>query len=162
MKILLAGGIFEYCPTTGDLCWAYKRSNRVKAGVPIRQPKSNLHYVQVRLDGVLLLAHRIIWENMVGPIPKGMEINHINGRKDDNRLCNLELVTHAHNMQHAKAIGLTPYCTRPERAMIGVSKTGEGLFFKNSVVARSAGFHNATECARGKRLSDKGYSWAYF
>jgi hypothetical protein len=33
-------------------------------------------------------------------IEDGMTINHINGIKDDNRICNLEAVSHKHNQQH--------------------------------------------------------------
>ena len=37
---------------------------------------------------------------------KGQEVNHINADKSDNRLCNLEIVTHRDNMKHAGAYGL--------------------------------------------------------
>ena len=43
------------------------------------------------------LVHRIIYETFVGPIPDGMEIDHINAIRDDNRLENLRLVTHKDN-----------------------------------------------------------------
>ena len=36
--------------------------------------------------------HRIVYESFIGKIPKGKEIHHINGNKQDNRLFNLELV----------------------------------------------------------------------
>ncbi|ODA69526.1 HNH endonuclease [Streptomyces sp. AVP053U2] len=56
-------------------------------------------------------AHRVIWEHVHGAIPDGMQINHINGRKADNRIGNLELVTPAGNVQHAYDTGLiTPVC----------------------------------------------------
>lgn len=51
-------------------------------------------------------AHRVIWEHVHGAIPDGMQINHVNGVKDDNRIANLELVTPAGNVQHAYATGL--------------------------------------------------------
>src|SRR5690606_10829231 len=51
-------------------------------------------------------AHRLVWEAVNGPIPEGMEINHINGRKSDNRIENLEAVTRLQNMRHAYAAGL--------------------------------------------------------
>lgn len=65
-------------------------------------------------------AHRVIWEYAHGPIPDGMQVNHINGVKSDNRITNLELVTPAGNTQHAYATGLsTPMCgTRNGNAKI--------------------------------------------
>lgn len=52
------------------------------------------------------LAHRIVWEAVHGPIPDGLEINHKNGVKTDNRIDNLELVTKSENLRHAYAMGL--------------------------------------------------------
>lgn len=51
-------------------------------------------------------AHRLVWQHFHGDIPKGLQINHKNAIKDDNRLCNLELVTAKGNAQHARANGL--------------------------------------------------------
>lgn len=45
-------------------------------------------------------AHRLVWIAFVGPIPEGLEINHIDGDRDNNRLENLELVTRSGNMAH--------------------------------------------------------------
>lgn len=65
-------------------------------------------YVQVRgSDGRYYSAHRLIWEAVNGPIPAGLEINHINGDKADNRIANLELVTPSENSLHAYRAGLT-------------------------------------------------------
>lgn len=36
-------------------------------------------------------AHRIIWETFNGKIPEGMQIDHINNDRSDNRLINLRL-----------------------------------------------------------------------
>lgn len=46
-------------------------------------------------------VHRLMWEAFVGPIESRLEINHKNMVKHDNRLENLELVTHQQNIQHA-------------------------------------------------------------
>ena len=51
-------------------------------------------------------AHQMIWEAVNGPIPDGMVINHINGKKTDNRIENLEAVTPSENAKHAFAMGL--------------------------------------------------------
>ena len=52
-------------------------------------------------------AHRMIWEAAHGPIPEGLQINHINGIKTDNRIENLEVVTPSENLKHAYRIHLT-------------------------------------------------------
>jgi len=46
------------------------------------------------------MAHRLIWHHFNGSIPKGKQINHKNGIKNDNRPENLELVTPSENTQH--------------------------------------------------------------
>lgn len=51
-------------------------------------------------------AHRLVWQYFFGDIPKGLEINHVNGIKNDNRPKNLELVTPAEQAAHAFRIGL--------------------------------------------------------
>jgi len=46
-------------------------------------------------------AHRLIWQTFVGEIPAGLEINHKNGERRDNRLSNLEVVTRSENKAHS-------------------------------------------------------------
>lgn len=41
--------------------------------------------------------HRFVWETNHGVIPIGMEIDHINGDRQDNRIENLRLVTRQQN-----------------------------------------------------------------
>lgn len=53
-------------------------------------------------------AHRVVWIATEGEIPAGIQVNHINKRRWDNRRANLELVTHANNIRHARGY---PYLT---------------------------------------------------
>ena len=73
-------------------------------GQPIR--KIGGRYVQVTRRGFRRYAHVMVWECANGPIPAGMQVNHINGVRTDNRLVNLELVTPSENTAHAYRAGL--------------------------------------------------------
>lgn len=59
-------------------------------------------------------VHRILAESFIGSIPKGFEVNHINGIKTDNRLENLEIVSKSKNIKHAFALGLN----KPRRGQL--------------------------------------------
>lgn len=48
-------------------------------------------------------VHRLVWESFRGKIPNGMQINHLNEVKDDNRLENLSLVTPKENINYGTA-----------------------------------------------------------
>jgi len=51
---------------------------------------------------------RMVLETFVG-CGEGLEANHLNGKKHDNRLCNLEWCTRSENMRHSfRVLGNTP------------------------------------------------------
>lgn len=86
--------LFEY--NSGKLIWNVKRNNRIKKGMEA----GYLHhhgYIIVRVNDKLVPAHRIIYEMHNGQIPEGMEIDHINRIKTDNRIENLRLATRRQN-----------------------------------------------------------------
>jgi len=57
-----------------------------------------------------ILVHRLVWETFNGQIPDGMEIDHINRIRNDNRLCNLRCVTHPENMANWNTPIRLPRC----------------------------------------------------
>lgn len=54
--------------------------------------------------GVNCLVHRLVWESFNGKIPDGLQVNHIDEIKDDNRLANLDLMTAKENINWGTAI----------------------------------------------------------
>jgi hypothetical protein len=59
-------------------------------------------YVKVGHGGKLHNAHHVVWVMFNGDIPIGMEIDHINGNRSDNRIENLRIVTRTENMRNRK------------------------------------------------------------
>lgn len=68
-----------------------------KHGVKMNGFKDRNGYHQTSVKGKHVLTHRLVWEAFFGEIPKGMEIDHINAIRNDNRLSNLRITTHKAN-----------------------------------------------------------------
>ena len=61
------------------------------------------------LNGKHFQVHRVIYECFKGEIPKGLEINHIDGDPHNNNINNLELVTHIENCKKARHSNIKVY-----------------------------------------------------
>jgi hypothetical protein len=91
------------------------KHGRLVSGVLLPYPeprridlKNELGYYAVKLTAsrgkrISTSAHRIQWVKHYGPIPDGLEVNHKDLNKENNRIGNLELLTHAKNLTHAWA-----------------------------------------------------------
>jgi hypothetical protein len=62
-----------------------------------------------------VMAHIVIWVRANGPIPAGIQVNHKDLNKKNNRPDNLELLTGAGNIQHSYANGRSAPWSKPER-----------------------------------------------
>jgi len=88
-----------YEPDTGLLKWRGGRPKTIKGN--IAGYKRDNGYIDVRVNRTLIRAHRLIWLYVYGYLP--ISIDHINGIRDDNRLCNLRECTNGENQQNIKA-----------------------------------------------------------
>lgn len=95
----LVKSVLNYCPETGILTW--RKSPRPGwVGKPAGM-LTKYGYVRVQLGKRKYMAHRLIWLYVYGYEPPH-EIDHVNGDRADNRLCNLREATRAENMQNKR------------------------------------------------------------
>ena len=151
--------------------WSYSRNKFLK-------PKTSDGYQIVHLSDnegkrKFYLVHRVVYEAVTGsPIPDGMQINHINEIKTDNRFDNLNLMTHKENIN---------FGTRNERARksntnnkkrsksVGAFKYGKlVLSFPSTAEAGRQGFNQSAVCSCCRNCYNipgnnvyKGFEWRY-
>jgi len=85
----------------GNLFWRIPKKGR-QLHKPITC-KNTRGYVIVSLHGRVWPIHRFVWSLHNGDIPDGLEIDHKNRIKHDNRIENLRLLTRSKNLHNATA-----------------------------------------------------------
>ena len=79
------------------------------------------------------LQHRFIYEVFKGPIPRFFQIDHINNCKTDNRIKNLQLLTHKQNVQKSSNKAVISTCIETGKKKQHVSITKASLELSISV-----------------------------
>lgn len=138
--------IFTYLD--GKLFWKTSRGGRVIPG-SLAGHATKRGYVKIRCGCSFYLRHRIVWEMHNGPIPEGMQIDHINHVPGDDRIENLRLVTSALNNRNVtksklNKSGVTGVCyhKRNKRwiayinTQVGQVRLGSFINFQDAVNAR--------------------------
>lgn len=145
-----------------------KNGSLVSVKEKILKPQLNNNgYYIVRLFknsiGKWYSVHRLVWKVFNGSIPEGLQVNHINEIKTDNRLENLNLMTCKENCN---------WGTRNERRGKKLSKSVLQFDLNDNLVMeypsvmqaeRETGFANSNivKCCNGKYKTAYGYIWRY-
>ena len=95
--------LFNYDQNTGLFTWKVSPARAVKAGSKAGG-KDWQGYIRLNIKNQKYFVQRLAWVYVNGSIPEGMEIDHINEDKSDNRLCNLRLATPSKNRANKKKI----------------------------------------------------------
>jgi len=92
--------LLTYDENTGMFTWAIDRNNRRKKG-DIAGCYTKRGYLTIVADGKNYTAHQLAWLYTYGEYPT-YQIDHINGTKDDNRICNLRDVKQSVNCKNQR------------------------------------------------------------
>ena len=91
--------LLRYDSDTGHIYWIAPGKGKIKkkpAGTKLYSG-----YIGVLINGKRYQAHRLAWALHTGDWPAD-QIDHINGDKTDNRICNLREATNAQNGKNVK------------------------------------------------------------
>lgn len=92
--------VIHYCPETGIFTWIEPTGARVKPGHVAGSYYSN-GYLRMQVLSKEYLLHRLAWFYMTGIWPD-QDVDHRNGKKDDNRWENLRLATRSQNLSNTR------------------------------------------------------------
>jgi len=106
---------FIYDPRSGKI---YRRLGDVDWSTPGKEAfcRSYGGYFEGNYANLSFVAHRVAWAIHFGEWPNG-QIDHINGDRQDNRICNLRVVT---NLENCRNLGRRKTKIGPDSGVIGV------------------------------------------
>ena len=149
--------LFDYCPETGVIRNRTWRSNRAKAG----QVAGSIHqqgYRIIRVAKKHYRGHWIAWAHFYGDWPTD-QVDHMNGIRDDNRICNLRACSGAANSQNIVVERRTT--DMPQ----GVTRLPSGNYSARIKINRKhthIGVYSTCEAAHDAYLSAKKESHPFF
>ena len=139
----------------------------LRKGRVLKPKKNNGGYLQVVLckEGkpTCFLVHRLVWEAFNGKIPEGMQINHIDEDKSNNRLENLNLMTPKENTNWGTAIERRS--KKHSKPIIQLDLEANFIAEHESIMyaERKLGicYQNISKVLRGIRKTAGGFKWKY-
>lgn len=89
--------LFRYDYETGALYWRRRVNNSVPKTLGAGTQNKSSGYINVKVHGRLYPVHRVVMLMCYGFYGEGLDVDHINHVRNDNRLFNLRFVTRSEN-----------------------------------------------------------------
>lgn len=118
----LIKSVIRYEADSGKFFWIKRTGGTSFEGSEATGTNDCRGYVRIGVLGRIYKAHRLAMFLTYGKFP-GMEIDHINGNKSDNRLCNLREVSRTTNQQNC----ISAYKSN-STGFLGVSQHKPGIW----------------------------------
>lgn len=165
-------GGFYNVSNYGRVCSTINGSIRIK-----KQYKTSDGYLKVRIGhgdlSKVVFVHRLVAQLFIGDVSE-MEVNHLDGNKENNSVLNLEICTHQDNMSHAFNVlhinnkgmlgrfGKKHHLSKP---IFQLSKEGCIIKKYDSLMDASRALNlraaNISKAALGKAHTCGGFKWSY-
>lgn len=146
---------------------------RLYKGILLKPVVDKYGYLKVQLcrdnKQTTFNVHRLVYEAFNGKIPEGMQVNHIDEDKTNNRLDNLNLITCKENVNWGTAIERSSKSRLNRKdcskAVVQYTPNGTRLAEFESLMdaERKLGICNQNICSvlKGRTKTAGGYKWAY-
>jgi len=146
------------------LSLTYKRSDK---SVLMSPSKTKKGYLRIKLSkhnkSKTHSVHKLVALAFLPNTNSELIVNHKNGKRDDNRLDNLEWVTHQENVLHGfRELGRIP-TTRKQVNQYSISGEFIKTWTSAQEIANSLNLNRASivGCCKNKRKTCNGYMWTY-
>lgn len=124
----------KYSVTTLGRVWNIRKNKWMGQS----KTKSGYYYVTLSKDGknYKIKVHRLVGKSFIDNPQNKPQINHINGKKSDNRVSNLEWCTARENMQHAGDTGLNKTFKLTYEMKMAICLLKHSLGYRQNLIAR--------------------------
>lgn len=100
-------------------------------------------------------AHRVVYEAAIGPIPTGLDIDHLCRVRHCVNPAHLEPVTRSENLRR----GIGPALNRRRSKLITHCRHGHEFTPDNTYIHKTTGHRNCRECARLRAAPNAKWRW---